>query len=540
MIRSLSFVLSIVVLLARPAAALDDGLPPPWQSTDVGSVGMTGDATYAAGVFSMQGAGADIWGTADAFRFVYQSFTGDATLVARVTGETGAQPFAKAGIMFRDGLDPAASHVLLSMKPSGELEFMARFAPGEGTVYLGGAMPAVPVWLKLVKTGRTFTAYQSADGAQWGTILSINLQAADAGMIAGLVVSSHDVSALNTAAFDNVTLSTPLSPQNLLRDPGFEQQTPPVLNNGWVADAFRQTPAKSETNQPRTGAQNGACWSPDYLDCGLSQDLVAPRTGTYILQMYATADRPGGLIGANVNGATAAVAEVEPRGFGDYDAVYTLSFPASAGDTIRVWMYSPATPGYVVVDDVSLAFDEVVTVTQGTWAIEPFASGPPLGRFTLHGDGFDVNGSYDSGTVDAAHACSSGCRAGDQVSLVSTFQNGQPLTIASAARGSATVNGTSYPFVEFSGAVTLAGGTVTLPAPVGTDFPVNVTVSAPFAFSGDLKGFEVLGLRDPKLAFDVPVSGRGTSTLEMLAGPTGTMTFFRLTYRFESFAVGSR
>jgi hypothetical protein len=31
-----------------------------------------------------------------------------------------------------------------------------------------------------------------------------------------------------------------------------------------------------------------------------------------------------------------------------------MTFQASAGDTIRVWMYSPATPGYVVIDDVSL------------------------------------------------------------------------------------------------------------------------------------------------------------------------------------------
>jgi hypothetical protein len=31
-----------------------------------------------------------------------------------------------------------------------------------------------------------------------------------------------------------------------------------------------------------------------------------------------------------------------------------MTFTANAGELIRVWMYPPATPGYVVIDDVSL------------------------------------------------------------------------------------------------------------------------------------------------------------------------------------------
>src|SRR3954464_141771 len=30
-----------------------------------------------------------------------------------------------------------------------------------------------------------------------------------------------------------------------------------------------------------------------------------------------------------------------------------MTFSAAQGETIRVWMYSPATPGYVVVDDAA-------------------------------------------------------------------------------------------------------------------------------------------------------------------------------------------
>jgi len=142
---------------------------------------------------------------------------------------------------------------------------------------------------------------------------------------------------------------------NLLQKPGFEEYTLPALGvPGWVSDPIRQTPAYSESNQPHSGANNGACFTTDSLDCGIYQEVTAPSTGTYLLTIYATADRDGGLVGANVNGAFAVSSLVEARGFRNYGAAYTMTFPATAGDTIRVWMYSPSIPGYVVVDDVSL------------------------------------------------------------------------------------------------------------------------------------------------------------------------------------------
>jgi hypothetical protein len=142
---------------------------------------------------------------------------------------------------------------------------------------------------------------------------------------------------------------------NLLQKPGFEEYTPSALGvPGWVSDPIRQTPAYSDSNQPHSGAYNGACSTPDPLDCGIYQEVTAPSTGTYRLTFYATADRDGGLVGANVNDALAVSSPVEARGFRNYGAPYTMTFPATAGDTIRVWMYSPAIPGYVVIDDVSL------------------------------------------------------------------------------------------------------------------------------------------------------------------------------------------
>jgi hypothetical protein len=147
---------------------------------------------------------------------------------------------------------------------------------------------------------------------------------------------------------------------NLLQKPGFEEYTTPALGlPGWVSDTpFRETDAFSDTSQPYSGANNGACSTTAALDCGIYQEVTAPSTGTYMLTFYATADRDGGLIGADVNGALAISSPVEARGFRNYGAPYTMTFQATAGDRIRVWMYSPAMPGFVVIDDVSLVVSQ--------------------------------------------------------------------------------------------------------------------------------------------------------------------------------------
>ena len=57
-----------VVPFARAAGA--QSLPSGWSTTDIGAVGATGSASYSSGTFTVTGAGADIWNSADAFRFV--------------------------------------------------------------------------------------------------------------------------------------------------------------------------------------------------------------------------------------------------------------------------------------------------------------------------------------------------------------------------------------------------------------------------------------------------------------------------------------
>ncbi len=182
-------------------------LPSPWQSQDVGATGLAGTSLYGSGTFTISGAGSDIWGTADAFQFGYQTLTGDGQIVARVTGVQNTNSLAKAGLMLRESVAADAAHVIIDLRPTGDIEFMTRPTTGGSTSWLSGAVHAAPVWLKLVRAGSNVTGYMSVDGSAWTQVgtTSITLPST---IDAGLVVNSHDTSTLNTSTFDSVTVSS--------------------------------------------------------------------------------------------------------------------------------------------------------------------------------------------------------------------------------------------------------------------------------------------------------------------------------------------
>lgn len=188
-----------------PTPPPPSSLPSPWVDQDIGSVGVAGSASYSSGVFTVNGAGADIWGTADAFNFAYQPLSGDGQIVARVTGVQNTSSFAKAGVMLRETASASAADVILDVKPGGGVEFMSRTSTGGSTSYLGGAGNAAPVWLKLARTGTTVTGSVSSDGATW-TVVGTTTVSMASSALAGLAVCSHSTSATTTATFDNVSV----------------------------------------------------------------------------------------------------------------------------------------------------------------------------------------------------------------------------------------------------------------------------------------------------------------------------------------------
>jgi regulation of enolase protein 1 (concanavalin A-like superfamily) len=179
-----------------------------WRTTDVGRVGAYGNATFNNGTFTLSGSGNDIWGSADAFRFVYQSITGDVDIRARVTGLTYTHPWAKAGVMIRNSTDRSAKHAMTVVMAGNGSSFQRRTEAGGLSTAAHGS-GATPYWVRMVRNGNTFTSYVSPDGQSWSMVGTPMTIAMNSRVYVGLVLTSHSSSTLATATITDVSVTTP-------------------------------------------------------------------------------------------------------------------------------------------------------------------------------------------------------------------------------------------------------------------------------------------------------------------------------------------
>ncbi|WP_428940312.1 Ig-like domain-containing protein [Fontivita pretiosa] len=184
-------------------------LPQHWSSLDIGTIGTIGGSAAfdaASGTYSIVASGADIGSSSDQFRFSYVPINGDTTITAQVLSLTNTNGSAKAGVMIRDSLTANARHAMLAVTPTAGIQFLRRTSAGSSTSSSTQAAAGAPYWLRLARSGSTFTTSFSADGISWtaGSSLSISMGTT---VYVGLAVSSRDTSLTTTARFANVSIS---------------------------------------------------------------------------------------------------------------------------------------------------------------------------------------------------------------------------------------------------------------------------------------------------------------------------------------------
>jgi hypothetical protein len=185
-------------------------LPNTWLDQDIGSVGLVGSASYSSGTFTVNGSGAGIYGTADAFHFVYQPLTGDGTIVARVASLQGGVGYVSAGVMIRNTLDAGAVNAKTAdWRSYGGIYFDVRTAAGGSTTEPGNASATLPYWVKVSRSGSTFSSYVSPDGVTWTQLATSQTITMNQNVYVGLAVNSGNTTAQATATFDNVSVTTP-------------------------------------------------------------------------------------------------------------------------------------------------------------------------------------------------------------------------------------------------------------------------------------------------------------------------------------------
>jgi len=164
------------------------------------------------GNFAVQGAGADLWGSTDQYSAIYQQGAehDGSTTVVELTHQDYTSDWAKAGIMVRDDItQPGVSpgYVILAEAP-GEGYVVQWDSTGSGMLdsnsapsNSGSGTPTYPTWLKLVRSGDTYTGYYSTDDSTWTLVGTATAPGATATQDVGLFTSSHSDGTIGEADF---------------------------------------------------------------------------------------------------------------------------------------------------------------------------------------------------------------------------------------------------------------------------------------------------------------------------------------------------
>jgi len=281
-----------------------------WTGADVSTAVPGGQKRSADGVITLCGAGSDIWGVHDEFRYLYRKADEDFDLRVQLTSLDASHRFAKAGWMLRESLDPDAAHVLVNAYPDGCVMLAWRGKRGQPTQERALSVGGLPVGLGLQRQdGRVLAWYTDADG-RWQSLAVPDSRDLSGLSLIGLVASSHDEAVLAMASFRG--LDQPPASISVVATPIAGAAAPNLLTNAsfeLVKDAAKATDQargwdrwgnwfnREEQWKPQ---RDGSCllgyhhWQIEKADSsGVYQDVngLTPG-GRYTFGVYANRDIP--------------------------------------------------------------------------------------------------------------------------------------------------------------------------------------------------------------------------------------------------------
>ena len=194
---------------------VDSPVQAPWQTF---SSATDGPADYGqlSGRFAVSGAGDDLWSGNDDYTAIYQKNTvsTSSSITTEVSHTSGLSGFGKTGIMVRNSIadaNTAPEGVILFVSPSGGVqlewdsnsgEYIDSVTPANGTI-----AATTPVYLKLTRSGSTYTGTYSTDGQTWHSVGSATVPGQAGTQDAGMFITSHVSGSPAMADFDSFTVS---------------------------------------------------------------------------------------------------------------------------------------------------------------------------------------------------------------------------------------------------------------------------------------------------------------------------------------------
>jgi regulation of enolase protein 1 (concanavalin A-like superfamily) len=196
-------------------STVGDPLPGSWVGVNVGSTGTFGSECYlsATGTYSAVGGGSLTSTSTDGMRFIYATLNGNGSITAKVNSLTTTNN-NKAGVMIRESLASnarAASSLIVRASSAWRSQFIRRTSTGaNASITQPNTTTTPPYWVRMERSGNTFTSYRSSNGSSWTQIGSATIAMANTTYI-GLAVASGSTTASATASISNVSTTGSVS-----------------------------------------------------------------------------------------------------------------------------------------------------------------------------------------------------------------------------------------------------------------------------------------------------------------------------------------
>lgn len=229
----------------RPTAA---GVAPAGMTLqNIGTVG--GLVVSRNDAVVLVGGGTDIAGNSDQFTFLSKSLESDGEVNAKVTHIDATHPDAKAGLMIRQDTGAGSRNVLLAVTSSNQIVMQARSSTSGATTNVTApvSVAGLPVQLRLVRTGNTFTGFYKPSVSQPWVRLGETMISMPVAVTAGLAHVSRQPDRFGAAAFEELNRSFNTS-SILVEERDFASVTPRApftagasARDTWIGGQSRET-----------------------------------------------------------------------------------------------------------------------------------------------------------------------------------------------------------------------------------------------------------------------------------------------------------
>jgi regulation of enolase protein 1 (concanavalin A-like superfamily) len=175
-----------------------------WKGTDLHR-GRRGAFASQENRLWVEAAGRQVGSQADSFYLLHLPLNGSGQIIARLSRLDGATEQTRVGLMMREKLEPGTRHYFVGVAPGKGIAYLRRNGQGANTEQQYQSKASLPVWLRLNREERTFTASYSTDGRKWTDLGSGQTELSNETLV-GLAVASGSEQTLCRAEFDQVSV----------------------------------------------------------------------------------------------------------------------------------------------------------------------------------------------------------------------------------------------------------------------------------------------------------------------------------------------